>query len=279
MNISLISNLTREKALTVSLDVLKELERLDLPVAVPSRQRDFFPDTAAIFMEQNELIDWCDLMICVGGDGTIIHTAKYGKPVLGINAGRLAFMAGLESDELSLLEKLCGKKYEIDSRMMLDVSIFENGMEMYFERCVNDVVVGRNDRMQIVEIDVECNSNHINNYLADGIILSTPTGSTAYSLSAGGPVVDPSIDCIILTPICTHSLFSRSIIFEDSSVLKVKSKAQDELKVTIDGGTSYVVSSGAEVVIRRSQKTADFIRIKNDAFYNILNNKLAQRRA
>ena len=146
--------------------------------------------------------------------------AKAGKPILGINAGRIAFMAGLEPTELDMLKNLIDGNYENDRRMMLKADVCNSdGTVVKTCFCINDVVLARGTQIKMEDISVEHNGKLINNYTADGIIISTPTGSTAYSLSAGGPVVDPQIESILLTPICTHSLFSRALIFSASTAL------------------------------------------------------------
>jgi NAD+ kinase len=144
--------------------------------------------------------------------------------------------------------------------------------------CVNDVVVARGKQIKMEDISVEHNGRLINNYTADGVIISTPTGSTAYSLSAGGPVVDPQIESILLTPICTHSLFSRALIFKPDSVFKLYSPTSAELSLSCDGEDTVTVPGDHYVLVTKAEIYGDFIRIKNETFLEILNSKLAQRR-
>lgn len=279
MKIALLPNLTRKNALKVSLEVCKKLDELNAYYMVKIEDRKLFEKTKAEFLSQDKMISECDVIITVGGDGTIIHAAKAGKPILGINAGRIAFMAGLESTELDMLKNLIDGNYENDRRMMLKADVCDsdgNVIKTCF--CVNDVVVARGIQIKMEDISVEHNGRLINNYTADGVIISTPTGSTAYSLSAGGPVVDPQIESILLTPICTHSLFSRALIFKPDSVFRLYSPTSAELSLSCDGEDTVTVPGDHYVLVTKAEIYGDFIRIKNETFLEILNSKLAQRR-
>lgn len=279
MKIALLPNLTRKNALSVSLSVCKELDKLNADYIVKEEHKDLFSDTNAEFLNEAEMLRICDIIVAVGGDGTIIHAAKAGKPILGINAGRIAFMAGLEPGELDMLHKLIEGDYELDRRMMLKAEIFTpDDVCVETKYCVNDVVIARGTQIKMEDISVEHNGRLINNYTADGVIVSTPTGSTAYSLSAGGPVVDPQIESILITPICTHSLFSRALIFKPDSVFKLYSPHNAELGLSCDGEDTIFVPKGHYVLVSKADVYGEFIRIKNDTFLDVLNNKLAQRR-
>lgn len=280
MKISLIPNLTRENALSVSLDICKELDKLKIEYMIDELFRNEFSSTDAVFMDEKTILSKCDLVIAVGGDGTILSSAKkaseYNKPILGVNAGRVAFMAGLEPTELSLLENLLSSDYTIDKRMMLEVSDKKKNRRF----CINDAFIGRGRHINIAQIEVRCDGKLVNDYFADGVIFSTPTGSTAYSLSAGGPVIDPEIESIMLTPVCTHSLFSRALIFKNDSEFEVfnRNGNGNELFLSCDGEESIEIPVGSSIKIKKADKPAEFIRIKNESFVNVLNSKLSQRR-
>ncbi len=279
MKIALLPNLTRKNALRVSLDVCEHLDELNADYILKLEDKELFSQTKAAFLPQDVMLNVCDIIIAVGGDGTIIHAAKAGKPTLGINAGRIAFMAGLEPGELDMLGNLIVGDYEIDRRMMLKAEICNADGEITDTHfCVNDAVIARGTQIKMEDLAVEHNSKLINNYTADGIIVSTPTGSTAYSLSAGGPVVDPQIESILLTPICTHSLFSRALIFKPDSVFKIYSPKNVEIGLSCDGEDTINVPPGCFVRVSKAQMCGEFIRIKNETFLEILNSKLEQRR-
>ncbi len=221
-----------------------------------------------------------DAAIAVGGDGTTLQIAKYsavaGCPCLGINAGRLGFMSGLERNELSLLKTLVTGEYKIENRMMLDVDL-GNGNHYV---CLNDAVFSRGDLARLIDITVECEGRFVTKTRADGIIVSTPTGSTAYSMAAGGPVLSPDNSCFVVTPICPHSLINRSIVFsaDKKLVITVNNDKNNNAFISFDGTDSIKISADMPVVISQSEKTARLIKIKPDNFYEILNKKIVERR-
>ena len=226
------------------------------------------------------LISSCDIVIALGGDGTLIHAAKQAalknKRVLGINFGRLGYNTGLEINELHLLKALKDYYlYHTESRMMLEVSV--EGKTYY---CLNDAVISRGTLSRIIDISVKFDGESEINCYSDGVIIATPTGSTAYSMSAGGPVVDPSIDGILVTPICDHSLFSRPIFLNAKTVLTVSAncKKNSEVYLTIDGQTGIKLSDDSVVTIKKSKFSAQLIKIKNDSFIHIVNEKLIKKR-
>lgn len=228
----------------------------------------------------SELTKACDAVIAIGGDGTILRSATiaaiYDKPVLGLNLGRLGFMAGLEFSELPLISRLFTQDYNIQKRMMLDVAVRQNGSCRYRSIALNDAVLSRGAMSHIIDFRIMHNSDACLNYRADGIIISTPTGSTAYSLSAGGPVVDPSVKSIILTPVCPHSLCNRSVIFASDSFLDIEPRISfdNELFLTIDGDGVFRMEKEFTVHIRRSKVNAKFIIIKRDSFSRVFTEKM-----
>ena len=268
MRIAIIPNLTRKHAYEVTKNVCDFLSENGVEY--------FFEDNLkgqigfdCQFMSSDELLRTCDIVIAVGGDGSIIHAAKkackYNKPILGVNAGNLAFMAGLEKNEIPLIKNLISGNYVTDNRMLLEVSVFdkEGNSIVREDFCVNDIAIARGEPIKMVKLNVACDGNRINEYYADGIIISTPTGSTAYSLSAGGPVVDPRIESILLTPICTHSLFARSIVFDSNSEIcvTVPESEKEVICISCDGDDSIVIPAGSKLIIKKSKVYADFIRI------------------
>ena len=229
-----------------------------------------------IFNEKTNLNN-CDFVIAYGGDGTILQAAKqasfYNKAVLGINGGRFGYTAGLEIDELELLNNLQTKEFQLDKRMMLEVSVSSMSEKIY---CVNDVVVSRGALSRIVDISLSIGDNDLMNTRSDGVIVSTPTGSTAYSLSAGGPILDPSINSILITTICPHSFFDRPIVLNSEEVIKISGgqNCDNELYLTVDGENSIKLKNDDVVTIKKSNEfVANLIRIKNDSFMNVLNKK------
>ena len=232
------------------------------------------------FYNDGEMFAQCDLIIAVGGDGTIIHAAKHAamsdKPVLGINSGTLGFMAGLEPNELHRLGELKTGEYQIDQRMLLEIEV---DAQRYYS--LNEVVVSRGERAIIVDIDLYLGDRHPISYHADGLIVATPTGSTAYALSAGGPVVDPNVDTIVVTPICPHSLTSRPLVLSPDTLLSVVADCRSGAVVylSIDGEDHPMPVNGRRIQIRRSEdRKVKLIRIKGDTFYEVLKTKMIDRK-
>lgn len=227
-----------------------------------------------------DIIAKSDFAIAVGGDGTTLQIAKYAsivdRPCLGINAGRLGFMSGLEKNELSLLSNLFTGDYTIENRMMLDVRLGEDAHYL----CLNDAVFSRGDLARLIDITVECEGRTVTKTRADGIIVSTPTGSTAYSMAAGGPVVSPDNSCFVVTPICPHSLVNRSIVFsaDKKLVVTVNNDKNNNAFLSFDGTDSIQISADNPIEISQSKKIARLIKIKPDNFYEILNKKILERR-
>ena len=216
-----------------------------------------------------------DIVVALGGDGTIIHAAKHAaafqKPVLGINAGHLGFMAGLEADELDKLPALLSGAYQIERRMLLDIRTGERRLT-----ALNEAVVSRGALSQMVELRVDNHGEPVVSYRADGVIIATPTGSTAYALSAGGPIIDPALSVLSMTPICPHSLYSRSYIFSDSAQLTLRAAAPS-LTLCADGEVSEVIAGDSVIVFSRASYDAQLIKIKPTPFYRVLSDKLMRR--
>ncbi len=218
-------------------------------------------------------------VICLGGDGTILHMAKaatrHGIPILGINIGTMGFMAELESTELQLLTRLAKDEFTIDERMMLDVTVQRDRDIIFHDICLNDLVVTKGAIARIVHLSVKCDGVQAMECGGDGIIVATPTGSTAYSLSAGGPIVEPEANSILITPICAHDVVSRCIVASDRRVVTVSlaPNARRNAFLSVDGGKAFKLNSGDVATIRRSNLTTKLIRLKDRSFYDVVSMK------
>ncbi len=223
----------------------------------------------------------CDanMVICFGGDGTILHMAKtatrHGVPILGVNIGTMGFMAELESSELSQLERVAKGDYSIDGRMMLDVTVHRDRDIIFHDICLNDVVVTKGAVARIVHLTVNCDGVQAMECGGDGIIVATPTGSTAYSLSAGGPIVEPEANSILITPICAHDVASRSIVASDKRTITValSKNARRNAFLSVDGGKALKMNIGDVATVRRSELTTKLVRLKDRSFYDVVNMK------
>ncbi len=221
-----------------------------------------------------------DVIICFGGDGTILHMAKaatrFDLPILGVNIGTMGFMAELESSELSALANLATGDYTVDSRMMLDVTVQRERDIIFHELSLNDVVITKGTMARIVHLRVACDGVEVMECGGDGLIVATPTGSTAYSLSAGGPIVEPDANNMLLTPICAHDMVSRSIVTSDKRVITVEltRNARRNAFLSVDGGKALKLNMGDVATVRRSQRETKLIRLKDRSFYDVVNTKL-----
>ena len=225
-----------------------------------------------------------DVVIALGGDGTMIHVAKIAAnanvPLLGINCGHLGFMAGMESDNLADLPRLISGEYTLDKRRMLNVTITKENGEVLEIAALNEVAVSRGIGTHTATFTLVDGERKLATYAADGILVATPTGSTAYSLSAGGPIVDPQVDCFVVTPICPNVLTARPIIIHADADLTLQLSPrheQDNLYLSADGEPSIAITQNDKIRIRRHEKTADFIRFTPGAFYETLRTKMLDR--
>lgn len=220
-----------------------------------------------------------NMVICFGGDGTILHMAKaatrHNVPILGVNIGTMGFMAELESTELQQLTRIASGDYTIDSRMMLDVSVYRDRDIIFHDICLNDVVITKGAIARIVHLAVNCDGVQAMECGGDGVIVATPTGSTAYSLSAGGPIVEPEAHSILVTPICAHDVASRTIVASDKRVITVglTKNARRNAFLSVDGGKALRMNIGDIANIRKSQLVTKLVRLKDRSFYDVVNMK------
>ncbi|MBR5515261.1 MAG: NAD(+)/NADH kinase [Clostridia bacterium] len=212
----------------------------------------------------------------MGGDGSIMrvsHAASlYGIPILGVNLGRVGYMAELEVNEFSLIDKYFKGEYTIEPRMMLSVVAPDDSEHL----ALNDLVLSNGTVSKMVTFSLYNNNDLVRRYNADGIIISTPTGSTAYSMAAGGSIIDPGLNCIAATPVCPHSLSAKPMIFSGDAKLKIVNETERDIPVfiTVDGGDNLEIKYEETVKVCRSSLVTKLVRIKNESFYRTLANKM-----
>ena len=250
--------------------------RLCLPFEV---DRSFQLPRDLRFSRLDRELPTADAVICFGGDGTILHMAKAatrnGIPILGVNIGTMGFMAELESSELGQLKRLASGDYTIDNRMMLDVTVHRDRDIIFHDICLNDAVVTKGGIARIVHLSVQCDDVQAMECGGDGLIIATPTGSTAYSLSAGGPIVEPEASSILITPICAHDMGSRCIVASDKRVIKVglTHNARRNAYLSVDGGKALKLNMGDIVTVKKSNFQTQLVRLKDRSFYDVVNLK------
>ncbi len=284
MKIFVCANLKKEKTKEIFPRVIRELKVGGFVALMEKRLRGdcgSFDVSEVMFGEWEENARQCDFFLTIGGDGTILRWGKkaavYGKPLVGVNTGRLGFMATLEADGLSRLSQLKGGNYVISRRMMLDVAIKTDKGKKEF-RALNDVVLFKGTTSKLPEYLVFSGETEVTRVRADGLIISTPTGSTAYSLSAGGPIIDPKLCCFEVTALSPHTLFNRPMLFDTKKPLRAEYLAYENSSVfvTVDGGEPIGLSQGDSVLIERSELKLKLVDFDEDSFFDSVNNKLMQ---
>ena len=281
-NVILTPNPYRDKNFQTvrnAMHVLKEAgvnPRLCLPFEV-DRSYDLPKDLR--FSRLDRELPNAEMVICFGGDGTILHMAKAatrrGIPILGVNIGTMGFMAELESTELDKLKDVAKGEYTLDNRMMLDVTVQRDRDILFHDICLNDVVVTKGAVARIIHLEVKCDGVRAMQSGGDGVIISTPTGSTAYSYSAGGPIVEPDAKNIIITPICAHEIGSRTIVASDKRIVTVEmvQNARRNGYLSVDGGRSVRLNMGDVVYVKKSHLETKLVRLKERSFYDVVTAK------
>lgn len=237
----------------------------------------------ANFASENTVYQNSDLIVVLGGDGSILRAAQnalqYDIPLLGINLGRLGYMAELEKDELALIDTLYNGKYAIEERMTLSVSICEkSGDCMPLGIVLNDVVIGRGGYARSIDMDLRADDKPVRTIRADGLILATPTGSTAYSMAAGGSVLDPTLECICATPIAPISRYACPTVFSGNSVLEIvhNDDRAESWTVTVDGADTRPLCHGERLIVQRANESVKMLSLKREGFFETLNKKISK---
>jgi NAD+ kinase len=241
--------------------------------------------TAAIIGEtsthdKRSVSEQADLLVALGGDGTLLGVARaahpYNVPILAVNLGSLGFLAAISIEELyPTLENILAGKFEIENRMLLNACVWRNGDKVENHNVLNDIVINKSVVARVINLQVFVNDQYMTSYRADGLIIATPTGSTAYSLSAGGPIIHPSMHTLVLSPICPLMLTNRSILIPDQSVIQVKlSGKYDDVRITLDGQEGYDMKAEDILEIKKTKTTLQLIRGPNKNYYQILRDKL-----
>ena len=281
-NIILTPNPYRDKnfqTVRTAIEVLKDAglnPRVCLPFDI---DRSYELPKDIRFHRLDREIGNAEMVICFGGDGTILHMAKAATkrdiPILGVNIGTMGFMAELENTELDKLALIADGNYMLDSRMMLDVTIQRDRDIIYHDICLNDVVITKGAVARIVHLQVKCDGVCAMETGGDGVIISTPTGSTAYNFSAGGPIVEPDARNIIITPICAHEVGSRCIVASEKRTVTVEMihNARRNAYLSADGGRAVRLNMGDVATIKKSNLETRLVRLKERSFYDVVSAK------
>lgn len=285
MKIVLSSNPYRDRGLRAALEAQRILEEAEaetvlcLPFVPRKGERVDVPRNLTLSSLEKEL-PGADLLICFGGDGTILHAARdatlHDVPVMGVNMGSVGFMAELERGELFRLAPLAQGNFTVEKRMMLDVKVYRGDKMVSEDLALNDAVISKGSMARVAEMEVLADGVQVTAVTGDGVIVSTPTGSTAYSMAAGGPIVEPTSRCVIITPVCAHRLAARAMVLAPERVVTVRlPKAnRKHLFLSVDGGKAVRLSGGDRVEISRSHYETKLALLGNRSFYQLINQKL-----
>ncbi|MFI3225842.1 MAG: NAD(+)/NADH kinase [Clostridia bacterium] len=271
-SIFLYPNMSKGDMHDAILTILCKLSQFDVEVFVPN-------DCKIDGVKNTDIKDFKgSMIITLGGDGTMLTAINKCKniPILGINLGHLGFLTELEITELEYLENIFRGDFYLDKRMILDLEIIRNGIQIVKEVALNDVIVKTENSFRVVNIEVLSDGKTALNFDGDGVIIATPTGSTAYSMSAGGPIVEPELEAICVTPICSHKLSGKSFVFSTSReiTIKVEERNQNIAYIAVDGNNNVRINPNDIIKIRKSNDYIPFIRVKGTTFFNVLKRKI-----
>ncbi len=266
---------------TLVVDKIKKFfsqRRIPLHV-VDSDQADFY-SSVSLAEQLSELHNRLEMIIVVGGDGTILRVARdlagWDVPVLGINLGHKGFLAEIEVEQMErFLQYIATRQYDYQDRMMLEAKLYRRDEELGCYLALNDIVVARGPFSRNIKVDSFINNDFMESYFGDGIIISTPTGSTAYSLSAGGPIINPVMELFVITPICPHSLYNRSVIVDGSDTISLKvDSRQVQVVLTVDGQVRFALEDDDRILICRAKQKVKLVCFHENSFYRLLHQKL-----
>lgn len=262
-----------------SRDMLESLG-MHTSVCLPFQREGYGEELGIPMRLLQQEIRSADLLIAFGGDGTILHLARtvalHSVPVLGVNLGSLGFMSELEVNELDRLRDLAEGRFTVESRMMLDASVLREGRQVYSNIALNDAVISKGSIARVVRLDIFTEEGRLTRVGGDGIIVSTPTGSTGYSMAAGGPIVEPTAKNLLLTPICPHSTRSSSYVLSPDHVITVEAADANRkfVYLSVDGGKAFSLKNGDQVRVSTSKYTTKLVRLSKKSFCEILDKKM-----
>ncbi|HYE84188.1 MAG TPA: NAD(+)/NADH kinase [Clostridia bacterium] len=282
MKLGIIPNLSKDDDLSVTRSILYWYANKDIKLLLESDIAERLNYRNSGFSRE-ELYSQSDVIIVLGGDGTILNIArqssKYGVPLFGINLGHLGFLAEAEISDMYLsLERIMNGDYLIEKRMMLEAFVDGSEEDLKELTALNDISITKGMLSRMITFSVFINDSFFELYSADGIVISSPTGSTAYSLSAGGPIVSPELKVLVITPICPHTLYNRSIVVSEEDEVRIEiCEENSEVMLSVDGQDSYRLVPGKVVKIRSSNCVTNLVKLKQRSFFDVLRRKISER--
>ena len=272
MTILICPCLDKKKSIAAMPSVIAKLKEYGITPLLAESVRSLCSDDRAVYVPDSAAVGECDMLMTIGGDGMILKwgrkAAAAGKPLVGINTGRVGFMTALGVDELDRLSALADGTYTVSRRMMLSADIPSGGCTKEYS-ALNDIVLFKDTNAKLPEFNVKTNGITVLTVRADGLIFSTPTGSTAYALSAGGTIIEPTLECTELTPLCPHTLFSRPMVFSGNDTITVSYARYEgsSVNISVDGSSNIPLQPETEIVIRRSPVSFELVETGENSFY------------
>ncbi len=279
-NIALFVNRDRDTSLSATKEVISLLKKYNKTIYLDVSLKNEIDLPDLLYAQGDGIFECCDAVLALGGDGTILkivnQAADFGVPVAGINLGHLGFLTQAERDDLSNLTKILEGDFSVEHRMMLEARIISGGKPTKTYTALNDIII-RGDSSKMISLTAEVDGTVAGKYLADGIIIATSTGSTAYSLSCGGPIVHKDLDCMIMTPVCPHTMKSRCMVIPPEACIAVRFDASycSEIDLKLDGISVKHPGADEYVEIVRSQKRVPMINVNSRGYFDVIREKLS----
>lgn len=277
MQIAVFPNMSKRRAAEIVDRIFNFYQNKNVRLVMPAMEaRHFRKDEFGLPCVERVHID---MALSIGGDGTLLGVCRrfreQGIPVCGINLGTLGFLADIEPKELELrLGKILIGEYVVENRLLLSGYVRNELGERFLGNAINDVVISKGGSARMLTLSVSVNNTHLMNYKADGLIVSSPTGSTAYNLSAGGPILNPTIRALLLTPICAHTFQMRPLVVSEDDEIRINIIAARDLVITLDGQESFQIQPSDEIIVRKSRKTAQIVKFADKNYYDVLKAKM-----
>jgi NAD+ kinase len=278
--VGIISRPRREDIARVVPPLVKWLQAHGAEVACDSETNDCLGSHSVQARKREDLPGCTDLLIVLGGDGTLLSAGRLAAeqkvPILAVNLGGMGFLTTVPQDELySILEEIFSGQHRVSERVMLESEIVRDGAVIRRQIALNDAVLNKAALARIMDLELRVDGEYVTTYKSDGLILSTPTGSTAYSLAAGGPIVYPTVEAFVVTPICPHTLTNRPLVIPDSATIEIEFKAEDDaVFLTLDGQIGIELVRGDHIRVRKAAEKLLLVRPAKKTYYEILRNKL-----
>ncbi len=277
-------NTGKEHMVSAVMRVCKLMERHNISVILPQESRvlEISQDNIQ-YLAPEEAVIRCDFVLSLGGDGTILHIAELAayanKPMIGVNLGHIGFITELEYSEINQIENVFNGRYTLDCRMMLELTVERENECIHRQTALNDIILTKSNPFRVIQVDIQAGGVPATSFLGDGVVIATPTGSTGYSLSAGGAILEPTAENIVITPICAHNFYAKPMVFSPEREITITATGPDGtgVGVSADGRACIHLLPSDRILIRKATVKTQLIRVKGNRFFQILQQKFSGR--